>query len=391
MLAAQSGEAGHHDDVDAVMAQPSLDAIGGSNMAPFLTKLFQIVSAGATDACIKWTPKGDAFVISDPDSFAREILPTYFKHNNIRSFIRQLNTYGFRKRTNISSTDEHLEFFHVSFRRDEPSALTQIKRCHQPKTQSQQSGGGGGAGQAPRDEIMDLSKQQSPDLDTIRNRVTELKTRLGSLQMEIRDYNQQMEQKVNLLMQILQTSSSPQGAMQMQQQLSRMGQAHISMGGQQHQSYGMDQHSGGFSNSLSSAHGADFFGRRDALLASLGQHGHHSGMGGNGISSYSGLPGLGMSGLGAGGLGGLGGALGGGLGSLGGFGGLAGLGAGGQKSADGGVGGVAGLQHLLEAAQRYQTEDTKIDANGHEQGRAAKRFCSDASQLSSARSEEARA
>ena len=30
-----------------------------------------------------------------------------------------------------------------------------------------------------------------------------------SLQTEIRDYNQQMEQKVNLLMHILQTSSAP--------------------------------------------------------------------------------------------------------------------------------------------------------------------------------------
>merc|ERR1719450_509778 len=110
-----------------------IESIAGSNMAPFLTKLFQIVSATTTDHCIQWTPKGDSFVISDPDTFARDILPTYFKHNNIRSFIRQLNTYGFRKRTNISSTDEHLEFFHTKFRRDDPQGLTQIKRYHQPK------------------------------------------------------------------------------------------------------------------------------------------------------------------------------------------------------------------------------------------------------------------
>ena len=112
------------------------EAFSSSNMAPFLTKLYQIVSAQTTDHCIQWTPKGDSFVISDPDTFARDILPTYFKHNNIRSFIRQLNTYGFRKRTNISSTDEHLEFFHAKFRRDDPGQLTQIKRCHQPKPQA---------------------------------------------------------------------------------------------------------------------------------------------------------------------------------------------------------------------------------------------------------------
>mmetsp|Transcript_47498 Transcript_47498/g.117611 ORF Transcript_47498/g.117611 Transcript_47498/m.117611 type:complete len:117 (-) Transcript_47498:318-668(-) len=63
--------------------------------------------------------------------------------------------------------------------------------------------------------------------------------------------------------------------------------------------------------------------------------------------------------------------------------GLGGMGAGGgtgqnNVSTDGGV---AGLQHLLEAAQRYQTEDS-VDA-----ARAAKRFCPE----SAARSEEAHA
>ena len=145
----------------------------GSNMAPFLTKLFQIVSASASNRCITWTNKGDSFVILDPDTFARDILPTYFKHNNIRSFIRQLNTYGFRKRTNISSSDEHLEFFHEKFRRDQPALLTQIKRCHQPKPQGRsddlvvdQNGRGGG----------------NSDIDCIRSRVGDLKDRLGALQ-----------------------------------------------------------------------------------------------------------------------------------------------------------------------------------------------------------------
>merc|ERR1719398_587598 len=203
--------------------------MGLSNMAPFLTKLFQIVTASTTDHCIMWTPKGDSFVISDPDTFARDILPTYFKHNNIRSFIRQLNTYGFRKRTNISSTDEHLEFFHTKFRRDDPQGLMQIKRCHQPKPQANSSR----QMTAPVDEVQGNNMMMvpgapgyNPDLDTIRSRVTELKTRLGSLQTEIRDYNQQMEQKVNLLMHILQTSVPPgPGAPQQQQRPQGMSSA----------------------------------------------------------------------------------------------------------------------------------------------------------------------
>lgn len=175
------------DHFDAGSRISGSDALSHTNMAPFLTKLYQIVSESNTDHCIQWTAKGDSFIISDPDTFARDILPTYFKHNNIRSFIRQLNTYGFRKRTNISSTDEHLEFFHAKFRRDEPVLLTQIKRCHQPKAQVPQPRASSEVEIAiPRNSAMGVAgvgSMVNPEIDTIRTRVTELKTRLGSLQV----------------------------------------------------------------------------------------------------------------------------------------------------------------------------------------------------------------
>ena len=34
-----------------------------------------------------------SFVIWKPAEFARDVLPQCFKHNNLSSFIRQLNTY----------------------------------------------------------------------------------------------------------------------------------------------------------------------------------------------------------------------------------------------------------------------------------------------------------
>jgi hypothetical protein len=42
---------------------------------------------------ISWSPSGDSFIVHQPDRFARELLPTVFKHNNYTSFVRQLNIY----------------------------------------------------------------------------------------------------------------------------------------------------------------------------------------------------------------------------------------------------------------------------------------------------------
>ena len=272
----------HSDAMDggALMGAGGDAALQGQSMAPFLTKLFQIVSNSATDQAIVWTAKGDSFVITDPETFARDILPTYFKHNNIRSFIRQLNTYGFRKRTNISSSDEHLEFFHEKFRRDEPAMLTQIKRCHQPKPSA---AGGGRNGDMDGMGGGDVKTPQ--DLDTIRGRVSELKSRLSTLQTEIRDYNQQMEQKVNILMHILQTSTAPASSTQAQL---GMTQPAPSTGVAAAQGAGL----GGVGGAGSAASTANLLQqtRKDALMASIGQPA--------GLNGMMGVGGLGM-GLGA--------------------------------------------------------------------------------------------
>ncbi|XGW22689.1 hypothetical protein V3C99_005137 [Haemonchus contortus] len=105
-------------------------------MPLFLIKLWSIVEDPQYQQIVRWDESGYSFHIIDPYSFCRNVLPHFFKHNNLNSLIRQLNMYGFRKMTPVDrgslarteSDQDHLEFSHPYFIRDHPEFLVNIKR-----------------------------------------------------------------------------------------------------------------------------------------------------------------------------------------------------------------------------------------------------------------------
>eukprot|EP00064_Thunnus_orientalis_P021577 superscaffoldBa00006633_g21742 len=78
--------------------------------------------------------EGNSFLVLDEQRFAKEILPKFFKHNNMASFIRQLNMYGFRKVMHIDTgivkqeRDGPVEFQHPYFKHGQDDLLENIKR-----------------------------------------------------------------------------------------------------------------------------------------------------------------------------------------------------------------------------------------------------------------------
>ena len=153
----------------------------------FIKKLYTMTSDPGTADVISFTPQGDSIIFNDVERLVSELLPSFFKHSNLSSFVRQLNSYGFSK-----IHPEKWIFHHAHFHSSRPDLLHMIQRKSsylgaivRPAPAAAEGGGrtgmelavgGAGGGGEPR---------LSLELESLRTRSASMAGRIRELEQQV--------------------------------------------------------------------------------------------------------------------------------------------------------------------------------------------------------------
>ena len=77
--------------------------------------------------CAAWLPEGKSFVVRNPDEFARQVVPKFFKATKFSSFTRKLYRWGFRQINRGIGPDDPVIFGNEFFERDNEALMSQMR------------------------------------------------------------------------------------------------------------------------------------------------------------------------------------------------------------------------------------------------------------------------
>ncbi|CAH1729717.1 unnamed protein product [Chironomus riparius] len=194
-----------------------IESSGTSSVPAFLAKLWRLVEEQETNSLISWSQDGKSFIIQNQAKFAKDLLPLNYKHNNMASFIRQLNMYGFHKITSIDNgglkfDKDEMEFSHPYFQKGHPYLLEHIKRkIANPKHNEAEKTAATKAEHFNR--VLHEVKNMRGRQDSLDTRFSAMKQENEALWREVailRQKHMKQQQIVNKLIQFLVTLVQPQ-------------------------------------------------------------------------------------------------------------------------------------------------------------------------------------
>ena len=115
----------------ALLEKAKLKVRPNELVSSFIKKTYDMLDDQKFPDIVDWNEEGTALIIKKPTEFGQKVLPTYFKHSNLTSFVRQLNMYDFHKRR--TQKYDHV-YYHDLFQRGKKHLLKEIKRKNQDNT-----------------------------------------------------------------------------------------------------------------------------------------------------------------------------------------------------------------------------------------------------------------
>jgi len=134
------------------------------NHNQFVATLWNIVNSSAHKDVCSWTAAGDALLIKKIPEFICQVLPQFFNHGNLQSFVRQLNMYDFHK-ISLKKTSRQTSwqcFQHEHFLKARPDLLGLIKRKQSQSAASSGSSGSSVGSARIKDEFDNHLSSSSP-------------------------------------------------------------------------------------------------------------------------------------------------------------------------------------------------------------------------------------